>query len=274
MTFDEHDFVRFRDWFHERTGIHYEPHKRYFVERRVLERMRANGCRDFASYWALLRGPNGEAELQALINRMTINETYFFRESAQLHFLVRDVLPEVLTRKPAGKPIRVWSIPCATGEEPYSIALLMLESAERWHERGVQVFGCDIDSDAVAHARAGRFPARSLQRVTEPLRSRYFRKVGEEWFEIDPRVRAMVTFAVANLCNADTLTRWRDMDVIFCRNLLIYFDERSRRRALDHLCAALAPGGYLFLGHAETARDHPGFEAQRLGEVTVYRKAG
>lgn len=125
------DFAKLREYFYRKTGIFFEDSKRYFVDKRVLERMQATGHDSFRSYFVFLRFEESQQELQNLINIMTINETYFYREDYQLHCLVRNIIPEIISRNPRRKKLRIWSIPCATGEEPYSIALYLLEN---WRE--------------------------------------------------------------------------------------------------------------------------------------------
>ena len=266
------DFLRFRDFFYRKTGIFFDESKRYFVDRRLIERMRATGAPDFRTYFTRLRFEASNRELQNLINLMTVNETYFFREEHQLRCLVQELLPELTRRRLDRRPIRIWSIPASTGEEPYSIAIYLLEywpDLEHWD---VELVASDIDTEALDRARQGRYNARSVQYVPYHLRRKYFTRVDTD-YQICDMLREVVTFTRVNLCDAQDMRPYRDFSVIFCRNLLIYFDEASRKTAAHHLYEALEPGGYLCLGHSESmSRISSLFQVRRFTEAIVYQK--
>jgi chemotaxis protein methyltransferase CheR len=271
-TISAEDFLRFRDFFYKHTGIYFDAAKRYFVDRRVIERMEAVGATDFNAYFMFLRFQDDGAELQALINTMTVNETYFLREEYQFQSLVRSVLPEIVERKRSPSPIRIWVIPVASGEEAYSIAMYLLEEwpdISRWD---VELVASDIDTDRLAQARGGWYSARSVQYVPPQWLEKYFEPVGAG-YQICETLRQSVEFTRVNLLDPREAGDYRGFDVIFCRNLLIYFDDRSRRLAAETLYDALKPGGYVYLGHAESmSRISPLFRVRRFPEAIVYQR--
>ena len=267
------DFERFRDFFYRKTGIYFEDGKRYFVDKRLLERMRATGHASFRSYFTFLRFQASGEELQRLIDLMTVNETYFFREEYQFRCLVGPVLEEVLERKGPGEPVRIWSMPCSTGEEPYSIALYLLERWPPIERVDVELLASDIDTRALARAREGIYGPRSVQRLPQALLRKYFEPLPEGRWRICRELREAVDFRRVNLSDPGETRPYRHIDVIFCRNLLIYFDDASRRQAAETFYDALHPGGFLFLGHSESmSRISSLFRVRRFAEAVAYQK--
>lgn len=268
----EDDLVRFEDFFYQRTGIAFGRAKRYFVERRLNERIGLSGEGNLRGYLARLRYDTGEDEIQALITAMTVNETYFFRETYQFDCLVRDMLPEISRRRPE-KPLSIWSLPCSTGEEPYSIAIWLLEHWPDVDAHTISILGSDIDARALLAAQAGEYARRSLQLMPTALRERYFQPVGPDRWRVIAALRQSVEFSRVNIVDPAQMALQGSVDVIFCRNLLIYFDDASRRRAVQGLYEALAPGGFLCLGHSETmSRISELFIARKFADGVVYQK--
>ncbi len=246
--------------------------KRYYVQRRVSERIAATGATSFQSYFARLRSDVG-GEVEQFINAFTVNETYFYREDHQLRCLTTDLLGERLRIKPSGEPIRIWSVPCSTGEEPYSIALWLLENWPQVDTHDIEIVGSDIDSRALEAAREGMFSKRSLMRLTPNLVGRYFVSLGTGHWRILDELRQSVRFTPVNLVEPASTRQHGRFDVIFCRNVLIYFDDASRRLAADNLYENLAPGGYICLGHTESmSRISPLFDVRRYDDAIVYQR--
>lgn len=271
ITDDE--FLKFRDFFYRKIGVQFTENKRYFVDRRIAERARAKRCATFRDYFALLRFDAMGVELEELINLLTVNETYFFRENYQLDALARSVLPDVAKHKRPGAPIRIWSLPCSTGEEPYSIAIAVLEGWSQSDRFEIEIMGSDIDTRVLTAAKAGVYGERSLHNVSADLRKRYFTKVSETESQIIPELRDSIEFAKINISDKRQMARYRNIDVVLCRNLLIYFDDVSRREAVESIYESLAPGGYLFLGHSESmSRMSSLFLPRRMGECAVYQR--
>ncbi|WP_029006966.1 CheR family methyltransferase [Azospirillum halopraeferens] len=257
----------------QRTGLSFGENKRYFVDRRLADRMAANGIRRFREYMNLLRfQPSGE-ELQQLVNLLTVNETYFLREKYQLDCLVRSVLAEVVKERPKGSPIRIWSAGCSTGEEPYSIALTLLENWEHVDDYDIELYASDIDSSALARARDGIYEARSLQYVPPGMMERYFTALGDGRWQIVEELRQSVDFSLANITDPEQVRRFRSLDVVFCRNLLIYFDDLGRREAAAMFYDALVPEGFVMLGHSESmSRMSSLFVPRKFPDAIVYQK--
>lgn len=246
--------------------------KRYYVERRIADRMNASSTNTFAEYFALLRSEM-HREVEYLINAFTVNETYFYREDHQLECLTKDLLRERIRQKTKGEVIRIWSVPCATGEEPYSIAIWLLENWPEVDAFDIEIVGSDIDTRVLDAARAGVFGRRALMRLSPELIARYFRQLDEERWAILDDLRESVQFSRTNIVETNETRVQGQFDVIFCRNVLIYFDDESRRIAAENLYDNLLPGGYICLGHTESmSRISPLFEVCRYSDAIVYRR--
>lgn len=268
------NFLKFRDFFYARTGIHFDEKKRYFVDKRLLERMAASGSSNFNEYFAKLRLDQG-GELQVLVNLMTTNETYFFREEYQFKSLVHSILPEIMKRKKKGDLIRIWSIPSSSGEEPYSLAIYLLEHWPEVDDYNIELLASDIDTRVLKLAEAGIYQKRALQYLPVATVEKYFTRLNENDFQIAESIRESVSFTRVNIKDAGQTRNYRDFDIIFCRNLLIYFDDMSRREAADTFYDALVPGGFIFLGHSESmSRISPLFIARKFTDGIVYQRPG
>ena len=266
------EFNKFCFFFYRKTGIYFDQSKRYFVDRRLLQRMKAVHAESFRDYFNRLDFQSTTGEMQQLINSMTVNESYFFREDYQFKCLVQSILPEIIARKKQNK-LRIWSIPCASGEEPYSLAIYLLEYGQRMQNTVVELYASDINSHIVEKAKQGIYQPRSLVNVPLMLRQKYFTALNEETYQIHEKLRNRVTFSCVNLMDVRQMQQQRLFDVIFCRNLLIYFDNDSRSHAAEHLYHALLPGGYICLGHAEFMnRISQLFSMRCFPEATVYQK--
>ncbi len=246
--------------------------KRYYVERRAVERLRATASSSFDSYFARLRADQA-GEIEQLINAFTVNETYFYREHHQLSCLTSDLLAERLKTKAPDEQIKIWSVPCSTGEEPYSIAIWLLENWPLVDHHDIEIVGSDIDTDAVALARAGHYGKRALMRLPPHVVSKYFESTGAESWRIIDDLRESVHFTTANIMDPGETRAHGPFDVIFCRNVLIYFDDTSRRTAAENLYENLLPGGFICLGHTESmSRISPLFTAARFADAIVYQR--
>ncbi len=265
------ELQRFCDLLKRRTGMQFGESKRYYVDRRVAERIAMTGAKSFAAYFAYLRGD--AAEMEILINAFTVKETYFYREEHQLKCLSRDLLPELIATRGAGDKIRIWSIPCATGDEPYSIAIWLLENWPLVDAYNVEIVGSDIDTAALEDARLGYFSDRALSRMPPSLSETYFEPAHDGHHRIIADLRESVIFTPVNLIDATAMAACGMFDVIFCRNVLIYFDSASRATAARHLYGRLNPGGFICLGHTESlARITDRFMTRRFEDAIVYQR--
>lgn len=260
------------EFLYRRTGMIFTEAKRYYVERRVVERMTATAAPSFAHYFARLRA-DVPGEFEQFVNAFTVNETYFFREDHQLRCLTQDLLPDRIRTREQSGPLRIWSVPCSTGEEPYSIALWLLENWPLVDNYEIEIVGADIDTQALEQARAGIFGKRALMRLSPDVIERYFVQLDEQRWQIIDELRESIRFGAVNLVEQHETRPYGSFDVIFCRNVLIYFDDASRRIAAENLYENLLPGGFICLGHAESmSRISPLFEVARYDDAIVYRR--
>jgi chemotaxis protein methyltransferase CheR len=268
----EEEFRRLCDFLYRRTGMSFNEAKRYYVERRLAERMAGTGATSFPSYFARLRS-DVDGEVEHFVNAFTVNETYFYREDHQLRCLTTDLLPERVRMKGPSGAIRIWSVPCSTGEEPYSIAIWLLENWPLVDRYEIEIVGSDIDTGVLGKAREGVFGKRALMRLSPELVAKYFTQDGPDAWKILDDLRGSVRFTQVNIVEPGETRPNGRFDVVFCRNVLIYFDDVSRRIAAENLYENLEPGGFICLGHTESmSRITPLFEVQRFDDAIVYRR--
>jgi len=267
----EEELERFCEYLYRRTGMTFGESKRYYIDRRVAERMRTTGDVDFRDYFGRLRSERGE--LEQVINAFTINETYFYREAHQFACMSRELLPALVRGREGGSRVRILCNPCASGEEPYSVALWLLENWPLVDAYNIEIVGADIDTAALARAREGWYDPRSLSRLPAGLADAYFEPADGDRRRIIKDLRESVSFAVANLIEAASMRALGKFDMIYCRNVLIYFDDAARRTAAEHLYDALIPGGFLLLGHSESMGPiDDRFELRRFDDAVVCQR--
>ncbi|MCB9611550.1 MAG: protein-glutamate O-methyltransferase CheR [Sandaracinus sp.] len=267
----DEEFRLMRDLVNGYCGIAFGEDAKYVVERRLRERLQALGLSDFSEYYRHLRfHVDGDAELERAVDLLTTNETYFFRESYQLQAFERELLPELAERNAARKRLTVWSAGCSTGEEVYTIAMIVA-SMPRFEGWDVRIFGSDISRRVLQQARRGVYREASFRAM--PLQHlRYFDET-TEGRSVRPDVRAMCHFGHLNLLEHGRTAIVGAVDVIFCRNVLIYFDPESRAQVVRTFFDRLVPGGYLLLGHSESLlRTTTDFELVHLRTDMVYRR--
>jgi chemotaxis protein methyltransferase CheR len=267
-------FRLLRDLIYEHCGIFFADDNAYLVQRRLAPRVEALSLADFMDYYRFLRlaGPEQRrAEMDEIVDRVTTNETYFFRESYQLTAFRTEILPQLYDTRPRGKRLSVWSAGCASGEEAYTIAILIQETA-LFDDWDVRVFGNDISRRCLQVARRGAYGRNSFRATDEKLLRRYFREVDGKQ-QVRDEVRALVSFGQINLMDEQMMRLVGDVDVIFCRNVLIYFDTASRKKVIATLHGKLVKGGYLLLGHSESLINlSTAFDLVHLKNDMVYRK--
>jgi len=265
------DLQRVCDFLYRQTGMLFGESKRYYIERRLTDRIVASDAPNFATYFSYLRNDPEEAE--RLINAFTVNETYFYREEHQLTCLGRSLLPDLITTRRPGDKIRIWSQPCSTGEEAYSIAIWLLENWRMVDAYNVEIVGSDIDTGVLEAARLGFYGERALSRLSPQVLEAYFEPSRRHRRQIIGDLRESVSFTSANLVDKASMAAQGQFDVIFCRNVLIYFDEESRLLAAQNLYDRLNPGGYLCLGHTESmSRISDRFLVRRFEDAIVYQR--
>lgn len=270
-SLSQEEMERVAELLYRWSGMIFGPSKRYYIERRIGDRMTKRGIADARTYLALVAAD--PAEREALINAFTINETYFYREDHQLAALSREILPELVRTRRPGDLVRIWSMPCSTGEEAYSIAIWLLENWPLVDAYNIEIVGSDIDTHALDLARGGRYAARSLANLPARVVESYFEAEHGHRRKIIDDLRESVRFTAANIVDRTTLAGLGKFDVILCRNLLIYFDDASRAQAAANLFESLNEGGFVALGHSESmTRISDKFVMARLEDAIVYRK--
>jgi chemotaxis protein methyltransferase CheR len=252
-------------------GLFFDDASRFVVERRLSRRVMTHHLDDFRDYYRLLLyDKKREDEFTAIIDLLTVNETYFFRELNQLKAFSEEILPELRnTRKE--KKLRIWSAGCSTGEEPYTIGMLILEygNLRGWD---IEILGSDINQRVLTTARRGAYRRNSFRCTEQHFIDKYFKEEGGA-FTISDNVKELVNFCYLNLLDPVRIKFISHMDVIFCRNVLIYFDHEARKRVIDNFYERLLVGGYLLLGHAESLLNiSTAFSLRHLKNDMVYHK--
>jgi chemotaxis protein methyltransferase CheR len=265
-------FRLMRDFIRDYCGIFFDDDSQYLLEKRLSRRLRTFHFTNFRDYYRyLLYHHNRDEELAAIIDILTVNETYFFREQNQLKAFSEEILPELKKTNKEKKRLRIWSAGCSTGEEPYTIAILVLETGA-FNNWTIEVFGSDINQRVLQGARSGVYRKNSF-RTTEPYFLRKYFKEQESLFRISDSVKQYVNFSHLNLLDPVKTKLAGTVDVIFCRNVLIYFDYPSRKKVVDMFHDRLADGGYLLLGHAESLMNiSTAFTLKHLKYDMVYQK--
>lgn len=257
-----------RDLIHERLGLAYQPESFAQVADRLAPLVVARGFGSFMDYYYLLKYGSDDGEWLRVIDALSVRETYFWREIDQLRAIVDAIVPALVRAAPAA-PVRIWSVPCASGEEPLTLAMLLDEAG--WFERAdIRIAGSDASPAAIARAQDGRYRERSFRNLPPDRRARYFTPDGDEWVAA-PHLRARVCYDVVNLMDTAAVAEHARVPVIVCRNLFIYFSERSVLRAVEAFARAMARPGYLCLGTAESLlRLKTPFDLREIGGAFVY----
>jgi chemotaxis protein methyltransferase CheR len=265
-------FRLLRDLIHEHCGIRFDDGVKYLMERRLAPRLQAHGLADYGAYHRFLRYDAGRrAELEAAAEALTTNETYLFREPHQLRAFSEEILPMLAAAKARERRLRIWSAGCSSGEEVYTIAILIKETRlfEGWD---VNVLGSDIARKVLAVARAGAYGGHAFRAPEAEARKHWFRSVNGKWV-VDDSIRRLVSFGRLNLLDEGMISLVGSVDLIFCRNVMIYFDLAARKRLLRSFYGKLNAGGFLLLGHSESLLNVTAdFELVHLKNDLVYRK--
>ncbi len=270
------EFRLLRDHINEQAGLSFGEESMYMFERRLSERLDELGISSFSEYYKHLRyHADGSQELDEALELITTKETYFFRQEYQLTAFQTEILPELSNTLAHQKRLRLWSAGCSTGEEVYTLAMLTYQTG-LFRDWAVRVVGTDLSRRSVAHARRGTYRESAL-RVTSPAqRAAFFDErptAGATQWEVKELIKSSCWFGQLNLLEAGKASTVGRVDVIFCRNVLIYFDQDSRRKVIDALYERLVPGGYLLLGHSESLLNlSTAFELVHLRDDLVYRK--
>jgi chemotaxis protein methyltransferase CheR len=266
------EFRMFAELIRRHCGLHFGAETRFLLEKRIERRMRERSIASFAAYHYELRGSAASDELARLVDEITTNETYFLRERRQLRALVTEIFPEILSeRRSRGLPITVWSAGCASGEEPYSIVILAREAGMD-PGKDLRVYASDVSRRMLQRARQGTYRENSFRETEPALRERYFEEKDGHW-KISDHIKQHVDFIHLNLMDHGKVALLGSMDVILCRNVLIYFDLDGKKKVIATFEQKLRPGGHLLLGHSESLINlSTSLELRHLKSDLVYRK--
>ncbi|QQR70013.1 MAG: protein-glutamate O-methyltransferase CheR [Alphaproteobacteria bacterium] len=270
FAFTPHDFTYLAELVTQHTGIRLPPEKKEMLYGRLSRRLRHLGLGSFGDYRALLEGPDGEQEITHTINALTTNLTGFFREAHHFDHLAKVALPQILEAQSQSgtRRLRLWSAGCSTGQEPYSIAMTLLASMPQRNQWDVRILATDLDSQVLQHARAGCYDRGLAEKIPANWRSAYAESHPNGQMRMARSLREIITFNHLNLMHPWPMRG--PFSVIFCRNVVIYFDKPTQRILFDRMADLLTPRGYLYIGHSETLFNVcDRFEA--CGK-TIYRK--
>jgi chemotaxis protein methyltransferase CheR len=265
-------FRLLRDAIYKRSGMWFADSSKYLLQKRLSPRVRELNFDSFQKYFYFLQyDPRSDAEYDSIYDLVTTNETYFFREPAQLTAFIEEIVPDLLSKKTL-KKIRIWSAGCSSGEEPYSLAMLLQEAG--WYEHAsFEIFASDINQQVLAKARKGQYRENAFRATDATVRERYFAREGDGSWRIKDEIRNRVQFGRLNLYDEARVSLLGHLDLIFCRNVIIYFDDSSKRVVVRNFYNRLIDGGYLLLGHSESLISlSTQFKLRHLKNDMVYQR--
>ena len=276
QTMSLQDFLSIRDFIYGRTGIFFSESKQYFLENRLNRRLQEVNLGAYRDYLGLLQGAQGRDELKELFNEITTNETSFWRNPPQIEAFQRIVLPEAvaLARARGGNRLRLWSAACSSGEEPFTLAMICQEAKDTLL-RGmtVEIVATDISEKVLAQAREGSYGSYTLRNLTPAQVNQHFTQQGPDTFQVKPELKQLVDFRNFNLVDYGNYRTLGSFDVIFCRNVLIYFDDAVKAKVIKGFHEALQPKAFLLVGHSESIHSfNVGFDLMHFSKAMGYRK--
>jgi len=274
IPLSDEEFRLIRDLIYNHCGIYFDSDATYLLEKRLAKRVRLHHLSGFKDYYHFLRyNRNRDQELSDIMDLLTTNETYFFRESFQLKAFTDEIIPALREAKlkNGDLSLRIWSAGCSSGEEPYTIAMLLLDMGgfAGWN---LEIIGTDISQRVIQQARKGLYGKASFRVTDDSYLRRYFTEQ-DGMYRVNDKVRELVTISHLNLLDANRVALLGRMDIIFCRNVIIYFDQEARRKVIDSFYRTLREGGYLLLGHSESLMNiSTAFTFKHLKNDMVYQK--
>ncbi len=265
-------FRQMRDAIYERSGLWFAETSKYLLQKRLSPRARELSFDSFQKYFYFLQyDPRAAAEFDHIFDLVTTNETYFFREPAQLTAFIDEIIPELIATRQV-KKVRIWSAGCSSGEEPYTIAMLLTERGY-YEKAAFEIFASDINQQVLSKARKGHYRENAFRATTPELREKYFVKEADGAGRVADSIRNKVSFGRLNLYDSSRVALLGYLDVIFCRNVIIYFDDSSKKVVVSNFHGRLNEGGYLLLGHSESLISLSSqFKLKHLRNDMVYQK--
>jgi chemotaxis protein methyltransferase CheR len=275
LTMENSTFCNLRDVIYKSCGIYFNDSKKYLLEGRVSKRLNAKNLKTFEEYIAFLQSPYGRQELNQLFEVITINETYFFRAEQQFDAFEKILVPEIIKSRTTSVNsfVRIWSAACSTGEEPYTLAIIILERLKyQFPNIQFQILATDINKTVLESAKQGIFKEYSVRNVPSNLMAKYFKQSGNT-YQIKDEVKNLVKFIPMNLYDTTAMKTINNCDIIFCCNVLIYFDIPSKQQVVSQLYDSLNRGGYLFIGYSESLHGiSKAFKLIHLPQSMAYKK--
>lgn len=265
-------FRLLREQIYKRSGMWFNDSSKYLIQKRLSPRARELNFDSFQKYFYFLQyDPRADAEFDQIFDLVTTNETYFFREPAQLQAFTEEIIPDLLSRKSV-KKIRIWSAGCSSGEEPYSLAMLLQEAG--WYDHAAfEIFASDINQQVLGKARRGVYRENAFRATTPQMREKYFTRDNDTSWRVKDEIRNRVSFGRLNLYDEGRVSLLGHLDVVFCRNVIIYFDDASKKVVVTNFYNRLVEGGYLLLGHSESLISlSTQFKLRHLKNDMVYQK--
>ncbi len=273
LLLTDETFKQLRDFIYERSGIFIPDNKKYFLENRLGRRVQERNLKGYEDYFYILKYGADKNELVRLFDLITTNETFFFREPQQFDVFGGELLRRVMDENTKSKrhDIKIWSAACSTGEEPYTMAMIMLEKPGVNAFRK-EIYASDISESVLNSAKAGVYGSYSVRNMPDVYIKKYFTNTNQQYL-ISPAVKSMVRFMKVNLMDERDARTIKGVDIIFCRNVLIYFDDKAKQKAVSLLYDALSPNGYLFVGTSESLHNVTrAFKPVVINKVIVYQK--
>ena len=274
IPLSDEEFRLIRDLIYNHCGLYFESDASYLLEKRLAKRLQLHQLTGFRDYYHFLKyNRNKDQELSDIMDVLTTNETYFFREAFQLKAFTDEIIPSLreMKMKSGDRTLRIWSAGCSSGEEPYTIAILLLDMGG-FSDWNVEIIGTDISQRVIQQARKGLYGKSSFRVTDDSYIRRYFTEQ-DGMYRVNDKVRGLVTISHLNLLDANRIALLGRMDVIFCRNVIIYFDQMARRKVIDSFYRTLREGGYLLLGHSESLMNiSTAFTLKHLKNDMVYQK--
>ncbi len=274
LPMTDEDFRLIRDLIYNHSGLFFDNDSKYLLEKRLGKRLPLHHLSGYKDYYHFLRYNRGkDQEISDIMDVLTTNETYFFREAFQLKAFTDEIIPEMLAEKEkkGERSLRIWSAGCSSGEEPYTIAMLLLEMGfgKGWR---VEIIGADISHRVLQQARKAVYGKSSFRATDEAYIRRYFQEQ-DGGYKIADKVKELVTISHLNLFDQNRLALLGRMDIIFCRNVIIYFDQMAKKKVVEVFYRTLREGGYLLLGHSESLMNiSTAFMLKHLRNDMVYQK--
>ncbi len=271
LLITDEQYFKLAELVYKLCGINLGQGKRELLKARLMKRLRATGRRDINQYMDLLQNDPDGRELISFLDVITTNKTDFFREPQHFDFLSHTILPNLSQLCKGSEALRIWSAACSTGEEPYTLAIVLMLQKEAWAQRGASILASDLSTQVLSHGQRGVYSTERIGPIPRDLLRRFFQRGVNRWaghVRVRPELRNIVSFKRINLM--DSFQFDPPFHVVFCRNVMIYFDKETRERLVNRFHRTLAPGGYLFVGHSEslTGIKHP----FRFVQPAIYRK--